>query len=112
MPHQPVAVTIITFEEQMRGWLAFVARAKTIERQIIAYRKLHELEDDFETRLILDFDEQAAIEYRGLLRRRLRIGTMDTKIAAIALAQRATLITRNLVDFRKVPGLDAQDWTT
>jgi hypothetical protein len=25
-----VAVSIISFEEQMRGWLAFVARAKSI----------------------------------------------------------------------------------
>src|SRR4051794_38023784 len=30
---EQVAVTIITFEEQMRGWLAAIAKAKTFEQQ-------------------------------------------------------------------------------
>jgi len=43
--------------------------------------------------------------------KKIRIGTMDLKIAAIAIANDAILVTRNLVDFEKVPGLNAQDWT-
>ena len=35
-----VVTTIITFEEQMRGWLAFLAKAKTLENQVMAYHKL------------------------------------------------------------------------
>ena len=42
---------------------------------------------------------------------KVRIGTMDLKIAAIALVHEAVLITRNVSDFVKVPGLRAQDWT-
>ena len=42
---------------------------------------------------------------------RVRIGTMDLKIAAIVLAHDATLLSRNLSDFRKVPGLKVEDWT-
>jgi tRNA(fMet)-specific endonuclease VapC len=36
---------------------------------------------------------------------------MDLKIAAIVRARGATLLSRNLVDFRKVPGLKVADWT-
>jgi tRNA(fMet)-specific endonuclease VapC len=36
---------------------------------------------------------------------------MDLRIASIVMANRATLLSRNLVDFRRVPGLDVQDWT-
>ena len=36
---------------------------------------------------------------------------MDLKIAAIVLANGATLLSRNLSDFRKVPGLKVEDWT-
>ena len=60
---------------------------------------------------MLDFDEPAASELRQLTRLKIRIGTPDLKIASIALANDATLITRNLRDFRKVPGLRAEDWT-
>jgi tRNA(fMet)-specific endonuclease VapC len=60
---------------------------------------------------LLDFDNPAAAEFQRLSRARLRIGTMDLKIAAIVLAQDATLISRNPDDFRKVPGLRVEDWS-
>lgn len=51
------------------------------------------------------------MEFQRLKRSRLRIGTMDLKIAAIALVHDATLITRNRADFAKVPGLRVEDWS-
>ena len=50
-------------------------------------------------------------EFETLRQQRVRIGTMDLRIASIALARGYTVLTRNLVDFEKVPGLAAEDWT-
>ena len=105
-----VATTIICYEEQMRGWMAYIASAKSIARQLEAYRRLRNHLDNYRTIPILDFDEGAAQEFQRL-RRRLRIGTMDLKIAAIVLSRDDTLLSRNLVDFAKVPGLKVEDWS-
>ena len=61
---------------------------------------------------VLDFDDEAAAEYRKLRGMKVRIGTMDLKIAAITLAHGALLLSRNLRDFKRVPGLDVEDWTS
>jgi tRNA(fMet)-specific endonuclease VapC len=105
------ATTIVTDEEQTRGWMAYMARAKTIPQQIEAYAKLKTHLRSFRNILVLNFDERAGVEYQRLRRSRIRIGTMDLKIAAIVLANDATLLSKNLSDFRKVPGLDVADWT-
>lgn len=36
---------------------------------------------------------------------------MDLRIASIALASAATLLSRNLRDFRQIRGLSVEDWT-
>jgi tRNA(fMet)-specific endonuclease VapC len=36
---------------------------------------------------------------------------MDLRIAAVALTRNMSVLTRNLVDFERVPGLTVEDWT-
>lgn len=53
----------------------------------------------------------AAAEARVALESKGRpIGPLDTLIAGIALAHGATLVTRNLREFSRVPRLDVTDW--
>lgn len=110
LPQEPV-VTIITYEEQMRGWLAYIAQAKTQTQQITVYQKLRKLVDRFSRMALLDYDAEAARYFEQLTKARIRIGTMDLRIAAICLANNATLLTRNLRDFGQVPGLKVEDWS-
>ena len=106
-----VTVSIISFEEQMRGWLAFIARAQSSKQQIEGYARLHALLRDFTIRPVLDFDSAAAAELDDLTKLKPRIGTMDLRIAAITIAHDGLLVSKNLTDFRKVPGLRVEDWT-
>ena len=59
---------------------------------------------------VLDFDEWAESEYHRLRKSGVNIGTLDLRIAAIALVLDATLLTANAKDFSKVPGLRFEDW--
>jgi tRNA(fMet)-specific endonuclease VapC len=103
--------TIITFEEQMRGWLAWLAKARSLPQQVERYYHLKRMLIAYAETSVLDFDQKAADEFQQLQKLRLRIGTMDLKIAAIALSQNASLLSRNVKDFRKVPGLKVEDWS-
>ncbi len=49
--------------------------------------------------------------FDGLQPQRLRIGTPDLRIAAIALSRSVVVLTRNVADFGKVPGLVTEDLT-
>jgi len=60
---------------------------------------------------VLPFDEPAAIEFDAFRSQGVRIGTMDLRIAAIAVSNDLAVLTRNTVDFGQVPGLHVEDWT-
>lgn len=106
-----VAVTIISYEEQTRGWFAYIAKARSPESQLKAYRLLHKHLEIFCAIPIVAYAEKAAETFRTLQGQRLLVGTMDLKIAAIALTLDATLLTRNAADFNMIPGLRIEDWT-
>ena len=59
---------------------------------------------------LLSFDQKAAEVYDELNLKKLRVGSMDLRIASIAIANQMTLITQNTVDFEGIPGLLLQDW--
>lgn len=106
------ATTIITVEEVMRGWMAAVRRIHDPHRQVAAYAKLRQLFRFFATWNVLEWDDAAADHFQALRRAKIRVGTMDLRIASICLANHATLLTRNRKDFEDVPGLQIEDWLT
>ena len=64
--------------------------------------------------VVIPFDRAAAKEY-GRIRAALRktgnmIGGNDLMIAATALARGLILITHNVAEFSRVPGLTVEDW--
>lgn len=107
-----VFVTIITYEEQVRGRLAFLSKSKLPEEQRLAYQGLLQLAKDYQSIRLLPFDKKAIIEYQRLKKLYSRLGSMDLKIAAITLSNNATLLTCNYSDFEKIVGLSFEDWSS
>jgi tRNA(fMet)-specific endonuclease VapC len=110
--NEPIATTVVAWEEQLRGWLAEINRSRTFRDQVSAYDRLGKLAAFVQQWQLLRFDERAAGECDRLRRQRVRIGTQDLKISGIALANDALLLSANLRDFRKVPGLRVENWLT
>jgi tRNA(fMet)-specific endonuclease VapC len=106
----PVGTTIVCVEESMRGWMAAIAKEKLFERQVFAYRELAELFQFFSGLHIALVDEDATREFGSLRSAKIRVRTMDLKIASIALARKALLLTANRRDFEQVPGLRMENW--
>jgi tRNA(fMet)-specific endonuclease VapC len=111
LPPDDVATTIISYEEQTRGWLAYATRAKSVAEEVQAYGKLYRHLQTYRTIKALEFTDLAAVELQRLPRSRIRVGTMDLQIAAVAFSCRATILSRNLRDFAQVPGLKVENWT-
>ena len=107
---EDLATTVVSAEEHMRGWLAEINRRRRGHDQIPAYERLAELIEFLSHWEIVRFDELAADEFERLRKAAIQIGTQDLKIAAIALTHDALLLSANLREFRRVPGLRVENW--
>jgi len=98
-----LAITVISVEEQLDGWHAFLNRSRTDAQLVHAYQNMTDNVRTLSGLFIVTFSEAAIRRYNALLAMKLNIGKMDLRIAAIALEEDATVITRNLRDFERVP---------
>jgi len=106
-----VYVTVISYEEQIRGWTAAIAATRNTSAQVMQYARLLEQLETYCNRAILPFTSDAAMRYDELRGKHRRISSPDLKIAAVALVNDATLVTQNRRDFRSIVGLKLEDWT-
>jgi tRNA(fMet)-specific endonuclease VapC len=108
---EELAVTVITLEEQLSGWYTLLRKSKQPDHVVTAYQSLID-SVLFLTRLrILRLTRPALDRFDQLARLRINVGRMDLRIAAIVLEHRGVLVTRNLRDFARVPGLQLDDWS-
>ena len=100
---------------RLGGWTTRINEAKSGEDFVELYNRLSRSIEYFKQVEILNFDREADLVFRSLLQqnpplRKVRL-QRDMRIAAIAIAQDATVITRNYRDFSQVPGLKIMDWS-
>lgn len=111
LPRDDIATTIVSFHEQVQGWLAYLSRARKPDQVVLAYAKLEGVWRSFLKMNVLSFTAEAQNRFMELRRQCPRVQTLDLRIASIALTTDATLLTRNVRDFRQVPRLGVEDWT-
>ena len=97
-------ISAVTLAELRFG----VMKSAAVERNAAAL-------DDFLLPLeIADFDAAAAEAYgrvrAGLEKAGTPIGPLDTQIGAHALSLGAVLVTNNVREFRRIPGLKIENW--
>ncbi len=106
-----LAISVISVEEQLSGWYSKLRRAKKPNQLAQVYQRLTTNVASLSRLQIVPLSEAAIYRYEALRKLRLNIGKMDLRIASIALELGATVVTRNLTDFRRVPGLSSEDWS-
>lgn len=110
-PRTDLALSIMSLHEQTRGCHASLQRARTAREVVHGSSLLTHVLRNFTVAPVLPFDDAAATVFAALVAQRLRVRTMDRRIAAIALARGLVVLTRNASDFGRVPGLQMEDWT-
>jgi tRNA(fMet)-specific endonuclease VapC len=110
-PLTDLAVTVISVEEQLSGWYALIRGTTRRDHLAIVYQSLADSIPFLARFSILPFPEPALLRFEQLVASRLNVRKMDLRIAAIALEYGAVVVTRNLRDFQRIPGLAVEDWS-
>ena len=84
-PPDELAVSVVTFEEQLVSWYTQVRQAREPEKLARAYEGLFQVLEDAKRLRILPFSRSAINRYLELRRVHRRVGRMDLAIAAIVL---------------------------
>ena len=110
-PISDFALSVISFHEQVIGTHSFINRAQTNTDLARGYTLLLETLNGFTKAPVLPFDSKAIAIFDQMRTQKVRVATMDLRIAAIAISNNLVLLTRNTGDFSKVPNLIIEDWT-
>jgi tRNA(fMet)-specific endonuclease VapC len=109
-PATDFALCVVNFHEQSLGANNIIQKARTPSEVASGYKLLSEILQGLAAAPVLELDQLAAEKFEQLRSQRVRIGTMDLRIASICLTRNLILLTRNRKDFQQVPGLQFEDW--
>jgi tRNA(fMet)-specific endonuclease VapC len=106
-----VAVTVVTIEEVLTGWYTALRRARKPEQVVHAYDRLAATINELRNWDVVSLGVTALARYERLKALRLNVRKQDLRIGAIGLDWGAVIVTRNLHDFQRIPGLNCEDWS-
>jgi tRNA(fMet)-specific endonuclease VapC len=106
-----LSISAVTVEEQISGWSTLARTARTPERREQTSLFLTALVCSWNHFAIAPFTQLCMVRFDALVKHRLNVKNNDLRIAATALELGATIVTRNIRDFGRVPGLMMEDWS-
>ncbi|MCI0487738.1 MAG: type II toxin-antitoxin system VapC family toxin [Blastocatellia bacterium] len=108
-----LCTTIVNAQEIIAGRLHAIKDRPDQKQQVIIqlYDNLFQVIDILKRLRVLPFDEAAYERFKTIAALQKVIGTRDRRIAAIALANDATVVTANQQHFDLVPDLKVINWT-
>lgn len=113
VPANEHAIAVVTVEEMLRGRLKVIRQAQSGRMNLPlsdAYDLLTRTLGDIRRFQVVPYSIRADATYQTWRTMNIRIGTQDLRIAAIAFAHNAKLVTRNARDYTLVPGLNLEVW--
>jgi tRNA(fMet)-specific endonuclease VapC len=109
------SITVISVQEIFNGWVGQLNRVENEAYKIEIYQRLHLTTQFIQQMSVINYEQAASDRYQQIIKvnpilakRRLE---KDMRIAAIALANDAIIVTRNKRDFEQVPKLTIEDWS-
>src|SRR5262245_14570810 len=110
-PVQTVGISAVTVQEYLKGRFAVLNRHPSGPLHVQASSRLAASDQLLKKFPIALYDQAADNQYQQLRTVHRRIGAQDLKIAAVALVNRVTLLTRNRRDFSQIARLALDDWS-
>jgi tRNA(fMet)-specific endonuclease VapC len=107
-----VVITAVSWFEVLRGRVSSVLTAADSTQLRASHDRFVTDRERLEGFPSLDFTPAVGDHFDRLRanKKLKKIGREDLLIACFALAHKATLVTRNLKDFKLVPGLAVENW--
>jgi tRNA(fMet)-specific endonuclease VapC len=111
IPISDFAISIITVHEQLLGSHTYINRATDESHLLRGYAMMAQIINNTKIIPTISFEGRSLTVFNDLKFRKIKVATMDLRIASIAISYNLTLLTRNRKDFSQIPNLLIEDWT-
>jgi tRNA(fMet)-specific endonuclease VapC len=113
VPVAELALPIGVVEEFYRGRLSAIRQAESGKAKLTvpaAYEMFRRTVESLNRYQLLGYTELAESVVMGWKKAKIKVGTLDMRIAASCVVRGAKLITRNRRDYSRLPGLMVEYW--
>ncbi|MGL6074209.1 MAG: PIN domain-containing protein [Fimbriiglobus sp.] len=106
-----VAIASVNVEEVIGGWISFLQQARTVQQKVYGAERLNDSIQLLARFMLISETSTAIARFESLRKLKLNVGRNDLRLAALALELGAVVVSDNVRDFGRVPGLQWADWT-